>query len=225
MSTEPPKQPSDFYRAFTWDRLTALADRIFACRLWVAENARPDKGDSLCQIGLRAFDHTKHTITTAAANEFRDWLSVEDGGQRFVFKLDMMPIRFLRSDSEKPLPPNYAVPSARELAVGELALKASGGSMGMDKIFRVLIEGTRDGYPTAVFLVVADLNGRTILQWRIPRGDEGMGSTPIVVPQTPIDLGPLMVETVEEVEQREAAERAEQERQEAEQKKSPKKGA
>ncbi|MCC6774561.1 MAG: hypothetical protein IT360_25520 [Gemmatimonadaceae bacterium] len=180
--------------------------------MWVAKEARPDLGDSLCCIGLRAWDHAKFAVQKAAVTEYADWLSITDGSAHFVFKLDMMPIRFCRGDSEKPLPPKYAVADVRERAQTELAFSSTGHPT-VEGVFRFVVEADALGAPLGVVLVHANLQGETMMAWRIPREEDGRGVAPIVVPQSPIELPALELQTVDEAE---AAERERLEREKAE---------
>lgn len=201
-----PTQPSDVYKAFTWPRLIALAKILFDTREWVANDARPDRGDGLCGIGFRAWEQSKFFVSKAAATELSDWLSIADAGSEFKFRLDMMPIRFCRGDSEQPLPPNYATADARERAETELAFDLC-GQPAFNGVFRFLVEADRRGAPLAVYLVQANEQGETVRMWRIPREGDAGGVAPIVVPQTPVVLPALTVETLEEAAERERIER------------------
>jgi hypothetical protein len=221
-----PTQPSDFYCAFTWPRLIILARILFDTRKWVADDAKPERGDSLCGVGFRAWEQTKHAVMKAAAYEHKDWLSVTDGGANFTFKLHMMPIRFLRADAEEPLPPNYGIPDAMELREAELAFDEAGQPF--EGIFRLVCEADGRGQPLAVHLVLAN-GGETLMTWEIPLSLDDTGVTPLVVPKKPVELPPLQVETQEEAaerEQREAeAENERLERQKAERDHNTDKGA
>jgi hypothetical protein len=208
-----PLQPSDIYPAFSWPRLTVLGRILFDARKHVADQAEFERGDTLCSVGLRAWEQTKHAITVAAAYEYREWLSVSEPGSHFVFKLEMMPIRFLRADAEQPLPPNYAFADINELAAAELALGDSGQSV--NGIFRVICEADNHGQPLGVHLLHADLQGKTIMTWQIPLTEIDTGIAPMVVPRTPIVLPELMVESEEEAVRRERAEKEAAERDDA----------
>src|SRR5687768_9407720 len=105
-----PRQPSDLYPGLTWDRLIVLCRLIWDSRIWVAENATPERGDSRCGVGFRAWEHGKHAVTVAAVKERADWLSVVDQGPRFIFQIAGMPVRFCKGDTDKPvpMPENYS---------------------------------------------------------------------------------------------------------------------
>jgi hypothetical protein len=199
-----PLQPSDIYPSFTWERLSTLAALMFTTRKWVAEQAAPERGDGLCSIGFRAWEQTKFAVTKAAAVEHKEWLSVSEVGAHFTFKLRLMPIRFLRGDSEKPLPANYALPSESERAAIAHALDESGQPK-IVGVFRLLIQADNTGSPLGVYLVLANEAGETMLTWKIPTKVESNAATPIVVPQTPVILPGLELQSVEEAM---AAERA-----------------
>lgn len=218
-----PKQPSDLYPAFTWSRLIALAKIMFDAREWVANDAKWHMGDSRCGVGFRAWEHTKFAVTKAAANEYAEWLSITDGSSVFKFKLNMMPIRFFRGDSEDALPPKYAFADVTECADTDLAFEEA-GQVPVKGVFRFVIQADPKGFPLGVSLVHA-VDGIPTMIWAIPRSEDGTGVAPVVVPQTPIILGPLTVESVEEAERKEREEREEAERAKAGRDTSNEKGA
>jgi len=211
-----PTQPSDIYSAFTWPRLITLAKILFETRKWVADDAKPERGDGVCGIGYRAWEQTKFAVQKAAAKELIEWLSILDGSAHFIFQLDMMPIRFCRGDSERPLPVGYAIVDGKERAQIELAFDTS-GQRPVEGIFRLLVQANREGQPLGVYLVHASLEGETLMTWQIPVADDGTGVAPIVVPTTPVVLPALEVQSVEEAE---ASERKRAEREAAEKRKA-----
>lgn len=202
-------QPADLYPAFRWERLIALGELAWEARTYVSTHAVP--ADSVCGIGLRGWEHTKHAIIKAAAKEHADWLSVTDSGAKFRFKADMMPIRFCRGDHDEPLPKKYAFADPVEQEQIELAFGAVNHPT-TEGFFRLLIDADKQGTPLGIYLVLANLDGGVRISWRIPRASAQSGATPIVIPQTPITLGPLKVRTVAEIEEekKRLAEEAEQ---------------
>jgi hypothetical protein len=178
--------------------------------MWVAEDAKPERGDGVCGIGFRAWEQTKFAVQKAAAKEYVEWLSILDGSAHFTFQLDLMPIRFCRGDSEEPLPASYAVADVKEIAQVEMAFGAS-GQPATEGIFRLLVQADKQGRPLGVYLVHANLDGATLMTWQIPTTADGTGIAPIVVPQTPVVLPALELLSVEEAEAAER-ERAERER-------------
>lgn len=196
-----PLQPSDIYKAFTWPRLIALASIMVERREWVVNDAKPELGDSRCGVGFRAWEHTKFAVTKAAAHELSPWLSISDAGSAFKFKLGMMPIRFVRGDSESPLPENYAFADLSEKHDAAKAFDIEGQST-VEGVFRFVIQADSSGRPLGVFLVHADTHGNPKMSWSIPRADDGSGIVPMVTPQTPIILGTLEVPSVDEAAER-----------------------
>jgi hypothetical protein len=209
-------QPSDVYPALTWERLIGLRQIVFDTRKWVAGDAKPDRGDTKCGVGFRAWEQTKFGIAMAAMGEFRSWLSIADKGANFTFKIDLMPIRFCRGDCEEPLPPIYAIPSSAERDQFGLALSSAGRPV-VDGSFRLLIQADGSGYPLAVYLALAT-DGVIVMAWKIPSADELGGSAPIVVPQQPVGLPPLAVMTVSEAAVIEETERVQKEKEAKEKK-------
>ncbi len=204
-------QPADYVAAFTWDRLIAIATLLFNTRQRVAEDAKPELGDTRTGIGFRAWEQSKFAITKAAANDLADWLSISDEGPRFVFLLGMMPIRFYRGDSDEPVPENYADPSAEEMEQIEIALVSNAG-VHFAGYYRMIVKANVVGFPQTTYLVGIDFDNRIRLAWEIPL--DAAATTPIIVPLSPVPLPPLNVFTVAEVDdaEKEARERAEAEK-------------
>jgi hypothetical protein len=213
-----PVQPSDIYRAFTWPHLIVIAKILTDARRWVAADAKPEMGDIAVVIGLRAWAHSYFAVVKAAAKEYRDWLSVTDGSSHFTFKLEMMPIRFCRADSEKLLPESYRTPDTKEREQIEIAFTESGQDA-VEGIFRFVVEADKAGYPLGVYLVHANLLGETVTTWRVPVAEDGTGVAPIVVGQKPVILPEIEVLSEEDAAERDRIARDKAERAQAEKEK------
>lgn len=208
-------QPADYVPAFTWVRLIAVAKLLFQTRVWVAEQATPERGDKGNLIGLRAWMHGKHAIAVAAANELGAWLSIVDDGAKFIFAVGGAPIRFYRGDSDEPVPENYGDPEEVEREQLDLFFAANAPGIAFDGYYRMIVVADRSGFPTAVFLAgIAFADNMIRMAWEIPLDADASGLTPITVPQTPVPLPPLTVLTLAEQADaaREEAEREERER-------------
>lgn len=194
---ERPLQPSDLYAPLTWDRLIILAKLLWDVRLWVANDAKPERGDRACGIGLRCWEQGTYAVTLAAKDLYSDWLSMEDKSAHFVFKIASMPIRFCRGDTDDLLPENYSYPTHVERAEIELALGKS-----YDGFFRIVVEADGKGFPKGVHLALAREGGQVTMSWQIPIDDRGTdtGTVALVTPRLPITLPPLIVRSVAEVE-------------------------
>lgn len=216
----PPIQPSDLYPALTWENLIALRTIFWETRRWVADDAKPERGDDRTAVGYRAWAHARFEVTKAAINRYSEWLSVKHGGAYFVFKVKMLPVRFCRADAEEALPPKYRYAAADEAGDVQQATERE-GTQPIDGIFRIVTEANSTGHPVGVYLVFADPTGETKYAWKIPESLADDGTSPIVVPTAPITLGPLTVKSNAEVE----AEREEAAQKNAEAKATRKKGA
>lgn len=210
-------QPSDYVPAFTWDRLIAVAKILFQTRLWVAENATPERGDKGMVIGLRAWLHGKHAIAVAAATELAAWLSIVDDGAKFIFAVGGAPIRFYRGDRDEPVPENYGDPEEIEREQLDLFFAATAPGIAFDGYYRVIVVADRSGFPQAVHFAGIGFDNVTRMAWEIPLDTDAgsaAGATPIIVPQTPVPLPALTVLTVAEADAaaREEAAREERER-------------
>lgn len=195
--SEHPMQPSDLYAPLTWDRLSTLARLLWDVRLWVANDAKPERGDRACGIGLRCWEQGVYAVALAAKEKYSDWLSVSDDTPHFVFKVASMPIRFCRGDTDEPLPKNYSYPTDMEREEIELALGKT-----FTGFLRIVVEADGNGFPKAVHLAVVREGGHVTMSWQIPVvGGATAGETvPIVTPRLPIELPPLTVRSVAEVE-------------------------
>lgn len=200
-----PLQPSDMYAALTWERLIALRKIFWDTRVWVADDAKPERGDDRTVIGYRAWAHARFEVTKAAIKQYAEWLSVKHPGPSFTFKIAMMPVRFCRGDSEEAIPPKYRYPQEGEESDIEQAMKESG--VKIEGLFRIINEADDNGKPQRVFLVYADKFGKQIMAWEVPEAMDVGGAAPIVTPTTPVTLGPLdeVVRTKTEIAAEEAA--------------------
>jgi hypothetical protein len=186
---EAPKQPADIYSPLTWERLIALRQIFWDTRAWAAADAKPERGDDRTVVGYRAWAHARFEITKKAIKEYAEWLSIKHPGAHFTFKIQMMPVRFCRGDSEEAIPPKYRYAEEGEAwdideAARELGIEVGG-------MFRIINEADGTGAPVRVFLVYADRFGEQIMAWEIPERLDASGALPIVTPTTPITLGPL----------------------------------
>jgi hypothetical protein len=189
------EEPSDLYPGLTWPRLGLVSKVLWDARFWVAENAAPDRGDSACGIGFRAWEHGVHAVSKAALHHYADWLSIAGSGPVFVFKIGGMPIRFCRGDTEAPLPDNYSFADPMERTLQELALGQS-----FNGLLRIIVEANKRGFPLGVHLAHALQGGYIMRAWKLPIGDEGTGTLSFSRPKDPVDLPQIVVKTRAEIE-------------------------
>ena len=203
-------QPSDIYPPLTWERLMPLARAAFDCRKRAYADAAPEIGDDVQVIGFRAWKLACFKFTHMAAGDCRDFLSIRDPAPNFTMMVKLMPIRFCRGDGDEDVPANYA-PDANEREQFELALGSEAAPL-VDGCFRLLNEHDHAGAPVAVRLALVDRDGVVKMSWQVPIDDDASGSSPIVVPQTPVRLPDLDVQTLAEAEAAAAREKEDAER-------------
>lgn len=160
--------PSDHLPPVTNDRLSRIADILSRSRDSAARHAKRKLGDSLCSIGLVAYDRSCAALGHASVDEYRDWLSTAFEDNHFVIKICGIPMRFYRGDPDLPVPAKTLKIGIKELVQTELALESNGLAAGV-KCFRLEVEKDDKGFTKAVNFVMVDHDGGRYMTWPIPR--------------------------------------------------------
>lgn len=98
------KLPHEFHTDLTKERIEAVGNIIYRARNACLEHHDEISGDTNWSYGCRARDWTRRAIREAAKNtEIYPFLSVlEDSGQKFVFGISGIPVKFFKDDAEDP---------------------------------------------------------------------------------------------------------------------------
>lgn len=94
--------PWEFHPDLTPDRLIEIADVLRNARDGVLELHDEEHGDDSWSLGCRAYAWSRNQIVTAADEGRFDWLTIDDRGIRFIFRIGLVPIRFFRGEADEP---------------------------------------------------------------------------------------------------------------------------
>jgi len=161
-------KPWELLPALTSDRLIRVADILRRSRDSAARHAKRKLGDSLCSIGLVAFDRSRYALTLAAADVYKDWLSVKEEDNHFVIKIKGVPARFYRGDPDLPVPARTLKIGPEEKLETQLAFQAA-GMVGQLQCLRFEVEKKAKGFTRSVSFVQVDSNGLRLHSWVIPQ--------------------------------------------------------
>jgi hypothetical protein len=192
--------PWDYWPMFTQDRLVAVGDILRRSRDSAARNAKRKLGDSLCSIGLVAFDRSCTGLTRAAAQEYREWLSIDPHDNHFIIKICGVPARFYRGDAEMPIPAKTLDLGPGEKIQTELALQST-GLAGLVQCVRFEVEKTYKGFTESVNFVLVKHDDTRLLSWPIPRYVAQRGEAPTrrgAVKLPPVSLDPPTIHRADE---------------------------
>src|SRR5688500_7368445 len=115
-------KPWEFAPALTSERLIAVADILRRSRDSAARHAKPKLGDTLCSIGLVAYERSCHALELASIQEFKDWLRIKVLDNHFNIRIGDVPARFYRGDPDLPIPSRTLAIGASERQEIQLAL-------------------------------------------------------------------------------------------------------
>jgi hypothetical protein len=160
--------PWEAIPALTSDRLIRVADILRRSRDSAARHAKPKLGDSLCSIGLVAFDRSRYALTLAASDVYKSWLSVEEADNHFIIKIAGIPTRFYRGDPDLPIPARTLKIGPEEQFDTQLAFEGA-GMAGRIHCLRFEVEKKAKGYTQSVNFVQVDANAQRIDSWPIPQ--------------------------------------------------------
>ena len=180
--------PWEFAPCLTAERIIALADIHRRARDSAARDAKPKLGDSLCAIGLTAYDRTCHALELASAHEFSEWLSVKPMDNHFNIMIGGIPIRSYRGDPDMPIPAKTLEIGTEERMATQLAFDALGAAYPQIQCLRFEVDKNERGFTRGVSFVFVDTFGRRFDQWSIPRFVAPKVRKPGAVKLSPISL-------------------------------------
>lgn len=161
------KDPWDFHRDLTRERLIAIGAALLVSRNEVLDRREPDKGDDAYATGTRAFSWQCHAIREMDMGGTCPWLSLANSTQEFVFRIGEVPARFYRGDHERPSSRTLRQ-TFPELQQDRLPLGDDGWTTA-DIIWRFVIETFHDGEVERImFCGFEAASARPVCVWEIP---------------------------------------------------------
>jgi hypothetical protein len=175
------KSPSDFHPDLDEANIAAIAKLIKDAYEEAAEHKMEGKGDTNWGLGCRRHEWAKQSIRLASASGVHPYLGILiDDGNRFVFKIGEVPVRFKRDDAENP---SAKVFSQYETESKQLSLLGFDGVADPSSLcWRILIDVDFGGEVIRAVFIGAETSGSVKCFYEIPLA--ALHLPPVSIPTT-----------------------------------------